>query len=345
MRASIIVVTYNSRGDIDACLCSLRRHAAGAEVIVVDNLSTDGTLDHVRQHYPQVTAVSAERNGGYGAGNNLGARLAHGDHLVILNPDTEVEAGWLDPLLDTLEQRPEVGLVTPTILLKGSGERVNACGNDVHLTGLAFCAGLNEPAPSTSARPRSVAAVSGAAFAVRRDVWAQLGGFDERFFMYLEDTDLSLRARRLGHDILHVPASRIRHRYSVQVGAAKLYHLEHNRLLMLGKTLMPGTLAVLAPALLLTEAIIWAYCACKGIAYMRAKRETYRQLWLNRHAIKRNATSSRCSNHVLIQTLGTRLAAEQLASGRRGVVVSTINGILTAFYGLWRGIALAVIWW
>ncbi len=113
---------------------------------------------------------------------------------------------------------------------------------------------------------------------------------------------------------------------------------------MLGKALSPGTLAVLAPALLLTEAIIWAYCACKGIPYVRAKRETYRQLWLNRHAFKRSIASSRDSNHVLIQTLGVRLATEQLASGRIGVVVSVLNGILTAFYGLWRGIAIAFTW-
>jgi len=282
MRASIIVVTYNSRGDIDACLQSVQAHSPDAETIVVDNLSTDGTLDHVRHCYPAVTAVSAGRNGGYGAGNNLGARLAHGDYLVILNPDTEVEAGWLDPLLETLEERPEVGLVTPTILLKGDGEKVNARGNDVHLTGLAFCAGLNEPAPPASARPRPVAAVSGAAFAVRREVWERLGGFDERFFMYLEDTDLSLRARRLGYDILHVPASRIRHCYSVRVSAAKLYHLERNRLLMLRKNLSPRTLALLSPALLLTETLTWAYCLRQGSAYARAKWRSYQQLWRER---------------------------------------------------------------
>jgi len=342
MRASIIVVTYNSRGDIDACLRSLRQHAAGAEVIVVDNLSTDGTLDHVRQHYPGVTAVSAARNGGYGAGNNVGARLAHGDHLVILNPDTEVEAGWLDPLLDTLEGHPEVGLVTPTILLKGSGERVNACGNDVHLTGLAFCAGLNEAAPPTSAQPRAVAAVSGAAFAVRREVWERLGGFDERFFMYLEDTDLSLRARQLGHDILHVPASRIRHRYSVQVGAAKLYHLEHNRLLMLRKNLSPRTLAFLSPALLLTELLTWAFCLRQGWAYARAKWRSYRRLWRERREPVTASPAPRHANRdrAVLDSLGARLALEQLGSS---AIAAAANRALTLFYRCSRLAALAMV--
>ncbi len=339
-QTSVIVVTYNSRGDIDACLGSLQAHSPDVEIIVVDNLSTDGTLDHVRRHYPRVRAVSAGRNGGYGAGNNIGARLTTGEYLVILNPDTEVEAGWLDPLLDVLRDRPEVGLVTPTILLKGDGEKVNACGNDVHLTGLAFCAGLNRPAPPVSAPPRAVAAVSGAAFAVRREVWERLGGFDERFFMYLEDTDFSLRARRLGHDILHVPASRIRHRYSARVGATKLYHLERNRLLMLRKNLSPRTLALLSPALLLTELLTWAFCLRQGRAYARAKWRSYRRLWRERREPVTMSPTPRHADRAVLGSLGPRLALEQLETN---TIATTVNRALTLFYRCLRLAALAIV--
>jgi len=340
VQTSVVIVTYNNRDDIDACLGSLRTHSPDAEIIVVDNLSSDGTLDHIRQQYPRVRAVSAGRNGGFGAGANSGARLATGTRLVFLNPDTEVETGWLDPLLETLEGRPEAGLVTPTILLKGSGERVNACGNDVHLTGLAFCAGLNRAAPPTSAQPRAVAAVSGAAFAVRREVWEQLGGFDERFFMYLEDTDLSLRARRLGYTILHVPASRVWHDYRVSVSATKLYHLERNRLLMLRKNFASATLALLSPALLLTELLTWAYCARKGTAYIGAKWRSYRSLWRDRYAIDTCANKPMLNvDRSLLRTFSTRLAIEQLQTG---VMTAMANRTLTGFYALWRGIALAL---
>jgi len=337
---TVVVVTYNNRGDIDACLRSLRVHSPHARVVVVDNLSTDGTLDHVRHAYPHVTAVSAGHNGGYGAGVNLGATRAHGVYLAVLNPDTEVEAGWLDALVQELEAHPDVGLVTPTILLTGGGERVNARGNSVHLTGLTFCAGLGEQAPSLSSPAHPVAAVSGAAFVVRRALWDRLGGFDERFFMYLEDTDLSLRARRLGYEILHVPASRVRHRYEVRVSAAKLYHLERNRLLMLRKNLSPTTLALLAPALLLTELLTWAFCLRQGRAYARAKWASYRRVWRECQIVElpqAHGRATQASDRDLLGACSSRLALEHVASSS---IATGVNAGLTAFYTLSRDVAM-----
>lgn len=340
VRTSIIIVTYNNRADIDTCLDSLRQHSPDVEIIVVDNLSTDGTLAHVRQRYPHVTAVSSGNNGGFGAGVNIGATIAHGRHLAVLNPDTKVEADWLEPLINTLEQHPGVGLVTPTILLAGSDGRINACGNNVHLTGLTFCAGLNGPAPAYDAPTQSVGAISGAAFIVTRTVWERLDGFDEDFFMYLEDTDLSLRARRLGYDILHVPASRVWHCYTMRIGATKLYHLERNRLLMLRKNFSPATLALLAPALILTEALTWAFCARNGRAYLVAKWRSYRDFWGKRHSIVSGVMKqSRGAERRLLRTLSARLVVEQL---QEGVLISVANLTLTAFYALWRGVMLAL---
>ena len=159
VQTSIVVVTFNNRAEIDACLRSLQAHSTDAEIIVVDNLSSDGTLDYVQRQHPHVRAISANRNDGFGAGVNLGARMASGTFLAVVNPDTEVEPGWLQPLIRTLEEQPRVGLVTPTILLKGTEDRVNACGNDVHLTGLAFCRGLNQAAPAQCAPPQTAQCV------------------------------------------------------------------------------------------------------------------------------------------------------------------------------------------
>jgi len=342
VQTSVVIVTYNNRDDIDACLGSLRTHSPDAEIIVVDNLSSDGTLDHIRQHYPRVRAVSAGRNGGFGAGNNIGARLAAGTRLVFLNPDTEVKDAWLAPLIAALDDDASVGLVTPTVLLKGTANRVNACGNDVHLTGLAFCAGLHHEAPPRSDPARSVAAISGAAFAIRRTLWEQLGGFDERFFMYLEDTDLSLRARRLGYTILHVPASRVWHDYRVSVSAAKLYHLERNRLLMLRENLSPAMLVLLSPALALTEILTWIFCLQQGKAYALAKWRSYRRLWRERHEPSATAPAPclRRADRAVLGSLGSRLALEQLESGRFATLV---NHALTALYRCCRIAALAAM--
>jgi GT2 family glycosyltransferase len=344
VQTSIVVVTFNNRAEVDACLRSLQAYSTDAEIIVVDNLSTDGTLDHVQQHYPRVRAVSAGCNGGFGAGVNLGAKMASGTFLAVVNPDAEVEPGWLQPLLEVLEEQPRVGMVTPTILLRGTEDCVNACGNDVHLTGLAFCRDLNKAAPSRCAAARPVGAISGAAFVLRRSLWEELGGFDERFFMYLEDTDLSWRARRLGYTILHVPASRIRHDYQLSVAATKLYHLEHNRLLMLRKNLSSRTLLALSPALALTEALTWAFCARSGPAYLRAKWHAYRRFWRMRGTIQpcSVAPPSRRADGALLRSLSSRLTLEQLATGR---APATASHALAVFYAAWRWIALVAVRW
>jgi len=340
-RISVVVVTYNNRDDIDACLRSLR-DADECELIVVDNLSTDGTLDHVREHYPTVHAVSAGRNGGFGAGVNYGARLATGTYLAVVNPDAVVQHGWLHPLIDTLETYPRAGLVTPTVLLMGTNDRVNACGNDVHLTGLTFCAGLNQPAPPVETPAQPVAAISGAAFALRRALWEECGGFDERFFMYLEDTDLSLRVRRMGYEVLHAPASRVWHRYEVRVSAAKLYHLERNRLLMLRTNLSTRTLLLLSPALLLTEALTWAFCVQHGTNYVRAKWRSYCRVWREREV---TVVNDALSSHVLygdssiLCVMVSCLSIEQLQGD--GPWITMANSLLTRFYACWRRIAVS----
>jgi GT2 family glycosyltransferase len=187
-----------------------------------------------------------------------------------------------------------------------------------------------------------VGAISGAAFVLRRSLWEELGGFDERFFMYLEDTDLSWRARRLGYTILHVPASRICHDYQLSVGATKLYHLEHNRLLMLRKNLSPATLLVLSPALALTEALTWAFCARRGPAYLRAKWRSYCRLWAERRATSPSTASHPFPDRTMLGTLSARLMVEQLDASTAATLA---NGVLTAFYTLCRSVALAVVHW
>jgi GT2 family glycosyltransferase len=342
VQTSIIIVTFNHRREIDACLRSMEMHFADAEIIVVDNLSTDGTLDHVRQRYPRVRAVSSGRNDGFGAGVNLGVHMACGTFLAIINPDIEVLPGWLESLIAVLEEQPQVGLVTPTILLAANADNANACGNSPHLTGLTFCIGLHQPAPAPSDAPHPVSAISGAAFVLRRSLWDRLGGFDEQFFMYLEDTDISWRVLRSGYTIAHVPASRVWHDYELTMSATKMYYLEYNRLLLLRRNMASATLAILSPALLATEALIWAFCLRKGQAYLRAKWRSYCQLWSDRHKIDRPAASSPHPDRRLLRTLAARLTVEQLETSTGA---SLANGVLTAFYALWRIVALAIVRW
>jgi GT2 family glycosyltransferase len=135
---------------------------------------------------------------------------------------------------------------------------VNACGNEVHLSGLTLCRGMGQPSKAYDA-PCEVGAVSGAAFLMRRELFEHLGGFDASFFLYMEDVDLSLRARLAGKRILYVPEAVVYHDYQLHFGRRKIFYQERNRYRMLLKIFRWRTLLALLPALLLAEAVTWGF--------------------------------------------------------------------------------------
>ncbi len=318
-RASVIVVNHNGRGYLEGCLRSLLERGGGEdEVILVDNCSTDGSAEVVEQLFPQIRVIRNEVNEGFGRASNLGARQARGAYLAFLNPDTVVEPGWLEPLLAALNADPQAALVTSKILLLGDPERVNTCGNDVHFTGLTLCRGMGAKRKTFRATAE-VSAISGAAFAARREVFEALGGFDESFFLYMEDTDLSLRARLAGYHCLCVPASVVYHDYGLRFGPQKTYLQERNRYLMLLKNLRWGTLALLVPSLLLSEAVTWGFVLLRERHRLVTKLRAY--VWVVRHwrgiMEKRRQTQSlrRVRDHDLLAALTHRLAFEQTGDG------------------------------
>src|SRR5436190_10168824 len=116
LRASIIIVAYNAHAYLEKCLSSvLETSGARCEVILVDNASSDGSAEVAAQKFPHVRVIRNADNPGFGQGNNLGAQWATGNYLVFLNPDTIVEAGWLEALITALEENPRAGLATSKI--------------------------------------------------------------------------------------------------------------------------------------------------------------------------------------------------------------------------------------
>lgn len=283
MRASIIVVSYNNRADLGPCLDSIGvQMQSDDELIVVDNESSDGSANFVHEHYPHVRLVRST-NTGYAGGNNAGAVIAGGTYLVFLNPDTVVEPGALAALIAPLGLN-DVGLTTACIVHLARPDIVNTCGNTLHYTGLAYCRGAGRPRSEYTV-PAEVDAVSGAAFAIRRDLFEALGGFDPRFFMYCEDTDLAWRGRLAGYRCLYVPEAVVRHAYLPGYTPTKAFYLDRNRHLMLLKNLDQSTYRRMLPGLLLSEIVTWGFLLIKGPRYWGVKRRVYHSLWQQRHAI------------------------------------------------------------
>jgi GT2 family glycosyltransferase len=345
-RASVIIVSYNSWDELQVCLRSLVQDSReDYEVIVVDNASQDGSPEKVARYFPQVRLVSNPENSGFGGGNNTGARYAQGQYLAFLNPDTVVEPGWLEALISALEADPTAGLATSKILLLSDPGRINTCGNDMHISGLTLCRGMGLPSTAYHTL-EEVGAVSGAAFAVRRKLFESLGGFDPGFFLYMEDTDLSLRARLAGFRCLFVPDSVVYHDYRLTFGPKKTYYQERNRYLMLLKVLRKRTLLALLPALLLAELVTWGFILLREPRRIGNKWLAYGSVlkdWPSILKARRLTQLSRAQpDRYLWKMAGYRLGFEQTGLGRVALLAHRVFDPL--FYLTYR-LARKVVQW
>ena len=249
---SVLIVAWNSREELARTLPALLPELEeGDELIVVDNDSGDGTADAVAELAPAARIVRAGRNLGFAAGCNEGAAAARGDLLVILNPDAAPRPGFGAAI-----RRPWVEgrgwAAWQALVADGDGRTINSAGNPVHFTGIVWAGGHGRPigeAPPAG----EVTALSGACLAIPRATWEELRGFPERFFLYHEDVDISLRLRLAGGLLGIEPAAVVDHDYEFGAREHKWRWLERNRWAFLVRVYPASLLALLAPALLLTE--------------------------------------------------------------------------------------------
>ena len=211
-RLSIIIVTYNSRGEIDACLRSLTDGArVDREVVVIDNSSTDGTPQHLRDRWPGIRVIDAGANIGFARASNLGIRETFGELVLLLNPDTTVPPGAIDRLVSALEQDRRAAAVGPRIV-DGHGRAELSFGRMISPLAelrqkflVAGAAGVLRPViERMTRRTRYVDWVSGACLLAHRADLDAVGLFDERFFLYTEDVDLCASLRARGRRVLFV---------------------------------------------------------------------------------------------------------------------------------------------
>ena len=223
----------------------------GDELIVVDNASADGTAEAVRGLAPGAVVIDAGSNLGFAGGCNRGADAASGELLCFLNPDAVIQRGWRDaissPHTDGRGWAAWQGLVTAE-----KGRIVNTRGGVIHFTGIAWAGGAGEPVESAEA-PGEPGFVSGACLALPRQTFLDLGGFPERFFMYQEDVDLSLRLRLRGGVLGVEGDALVDHDYEFEKGPAKWRYLERNRWATILRTYPSALLFLVMPALLATE--------------------------------------------------------------------------------------------
>ena len=210
---SVIILNYNAREYLDGCLRSvLNSNYDNLEVILVDNASTDGSVEFVLERFGNsgIKVIRLKRNYGFSIGNNKGAEYATGKYLVFLNPDTEVDPDWLGPLVEVMEKNPDIGVAQPLVLMS-DGKHVDSAGCWINPYGLVFTLGHGREDGKHYTGVYDIFYAKGCALMIRREVWERLGGFCPLFFTYYEETDLCWRVWRLGYRVVCVPESVIYH--------------------------------------------------------------------------------------------------------------------------------------
>ncbi|MCU1688244.1 MAG: glycosyl transferase family 2 [Jatrophihabitantaceae bacterium] len=274
---SIIVLAWGPEPLLGECVRSaLASEGVDVDVVIVDN---GADADHVAAvaGLPGVHLVTPSANLGFAGGCNLGARMATGDTLLFLNSDAKLDPQAAQRLDRSLVD--DIGLVMASVRLWNEPDVMNTSGNPWHYLGFVWAGGLNQSA-SDHHRDHDVTCASGATMAMRRHQWQALGGFDDSYFAYHEDAELSLRVWQSGLRVRFIADAVSYHHYEFSRNPNKQYLLERNRIMSLLTHYEGRTLAVVLPMLVLVELGILAVAAKQG--WVRSKIRGYGWLIRNR---------------------------------------------------------------
>jgi GT2 family glycosyltransferase/glycosyltransferase involved in cell wall biosynthesis len=272
MAVSTIIVNHERRELLDGCLTSLER-ALGAvhddtEVIVVDNGSKDGSVDLVRDRYPEVKLVGLDRNAGFAGGIAQGIAHAQGEWIAVFNNDTTVEPDAIAVMLDAGRAHPRVGSVAAQMRFADRRDVLNSAGLELDRLGIAADRLVGTRLiDHQEEEPYEVFGATGGAALFRKDMLEQVGGFDQSFFAFFEDADLAWRAHAHGWRALYAPRAVVYHHHSATAhhgSPTKLYLVGRNRVRTLAKNASTGMLLLNGLWMLVYDTAYVLYASASG---------------------------------------------------------------------------------
>lgn len=209
-RLTVIIPTWNGARLLENCLSSLDRQRVTCPVLVVDNGSTDSTREMLKTRFPGVELLALEENQGFARAVNRGIRHCDSEYVALLNNDTEVDPGWTEAGLAAFDGNPSYWFLASRMVDFRRRDLIDSAGDGYDRTGMPFKRGRGDPCDRHGQSRPVLGASAGAAF-YRRELFGRIGLFDEKYYMYLEDVDLSLRAQLTGHPCLYVPEAVVYH--------------------------------------------------------------------------------------------------------------------------------------
>lgn len=267
-RVLIIIVNYNGAGYLGDCLLSLTEinySKDNFEILIVDNASTDGSVEYLKKNWVEIKLIKNLENLGFAAGNNIGFQSAlqnNFDYAYILNQDTVVQPNFLAEAINIAETNPRIGAVQSKLLLYYNIGKINSIGNEIHYLGFAFAGGYLSPDRELAVR--EIAYPSGASTLFKTSVLEEAGLFNPDFFMYHEDVDLGWRIWLRGYQVVLAPKSVVYHKYEFSRSIKKYYFMERNRYLVLLQNYKLATLLLISPPLIIMGLSMFFYSFFAG---------------------------------------------------------------------------------
>jgi len=247
-KVAIIIVNFNGNDDTFLCLESLRKiRYQDFQIILIDNASDNqsGFEKEINARFPEVKLFLEKENLGFSGGNNVGIKYAlenNFDYILLLNNDTEVSKNFLDVLVDYGERNKNTGIISPKIFFHDAPNTIWYGGGKFSWFGGGQHMDYMKEDGRKEEEPKKIEYATGCAMLIKKEVFENIGLFEDAFFLYYEDTDFSLRARKSGYDILYVPKSYLWHkisRSSQKMGSPKIHYYHIRNALLLSKRNAP----------------------------------------------------------------------------------------------------------
>ncbi|MFA5022256.1 MAG: glycosyltransferase family 2 protein [Patescibacteria group bacterium] len=264
----IIIPSYNGTGFLPDCLSSLAKITYPKddyEIIIIDDVSTDGSREYIRNNWRDIKLIINETNLGFAATNNVGLHYAIDNNYAyayLLNQDTVVKPDFLQQAVLVMENDKQIGAVQSKLLLYQDQGKINSVGNEIHYLGFAFAGGYL--LPDTKMAIKEITYPSGACTLFRVGALKEVGLLNNDFFMYHEDTDLGWRLWLGGYKVLLAPESVVYHKYEFSRSIKKFYYMERNRYLVILQNYKIATLILILPAACLMDIAMFFYSFLAG---------------------------------------------------------------------------------
>lgn len=211
MKITIIIPNYNGKHFLASCLESLSIQSfTDFEILIVDNHSTDGSIEYIKGHYPEIRLIALDKNCGFSTAVNAGIRHSSTPYVILLNNDTTVEPHFVEELLKAIESSSRIFSVSSKMLQMHHPDLIDGAGDLYTLLGWGVARGAGRPAKNYTQQEDVFSACAGAAI-YRRSAFRKIGYFDEAHFAYLEDIDVGYRAKIYGYRNIYCPAAIVRH--------------------------------------------------------------------------------------------------------------------------------------